>query len=647
MKEMRMKKRFQVLTVFLACILLLAPSLQSHAEEPGGANTATEAPGDTKLQEEEKPDGKEQAEQPEETKTERDESLEDAEEESSEETDPEKSVSGPNVQPGQDSGGPGASEELPENPDESGESPSSPSSGETSPENPSGAETSPGDESSPGQDSESPSVTPDRTEEIVKPETVKGLSVTAEGYNTLLLTWDEAADVTGYEIYYASDGNTEYRLLKALTGNSYRFTEAECGKVYYFRVRGFRQEEKGIVQGEFTEAVSGITALATPELYAEKVTYNSITLKWTEVTGALRYRVLVAEAGKDTFEELAVVESSSYTHRNVELEKEYRYKIVAFRPECESGESNVLSVVPRLETLSGLSAVGISTSSIRVSWKRVTGIESYTVVRYETKKDAIDGTNPKYTKTVSGSTFTDIDLRDDTTYYYTLYGTYNGQKTEIIGPVWAKTKKISESSSSDDSSVHYGVDVSEYQGDVNWNAVADSGIDFAMVRILKKGGAKDSKFERNYENARAAGIKVGVYRYSYAQSVAEAEQEAREVVAALGGRKLDYPVALDMEDKSQYWISPSVKAEMILAYKRIIEAAGYKFVLYANTDWLTNRIETSRLSGVDIWIARWRSLDSGHGYNGPGNVTMWQYSDAGRIPGISGNVDLNVSYKNY
>ena len=79
MKEMRMKKRFQVLTVFLACILLLAPSLQSHAEEPGGANTATEAPGDTKLQEEEKPDGKEQAEQPEETKTERDESLEDAE----------------------------------------------------------------------------------------------------------------------------------------------------------------------------------------------------------------------------------------------------------------------------------------------------------------------------------------------------------------------------------------------------------------------------------------------------------------------------------------------------------------------------------------------------------------------------------------
>ena len=86
---------------------------------------------------------------------------------------------------------------------------------------------------------------------------------------------------------------------------------------------------------------------------------------------------------------------------------------------------------------------------------------------------------------------------------------------------------------------------------------------------------------------------------------------------------------------------------MIRAYKDIIEDAGYKFVLYANTNWLNNQIDMNQLTDVDVWVARYRSFGLGHGYTGPGNVVMWQYTSSGSVDGIAGKVDMDVSYKNY
>ena len=121
-----------------------------------------------------------------------------------------------------------------------------------------------------------------------------------------------------------------------------------------------------------------------------------------------------------------------------------------------------------------------------------------------------------------------------------------------------------------------------------------------------------------------------------------------EIVDALGGRYLEYPIVLDLEDSMVLNSTTREKrTEIIQEYKKIVERAGYKFALYANKNWLENYIEPEALEGVDIWLARWRSLDQGPGYNGPGNVTMWQYTNSGSVSGISGNVDRNVSYKNY
>ena len=146
-----------------------------------------------------------------------------------------------------------------------------------------------------------------------------------------------------------------------------------------------------------------------------------------------------------------------------------------------------------------------------------------------------------------------------------------------------------------------------------------------------------------WENAKDADLFICEGMYG------EPGKEAKAVVEALDGKKLDYPVVMDYEDSSilQGTSTNVRRAEIILAYKKVIEDAGYKFALYANKNWLDNYIDTGMLGDTHIWIARWRSLSSGHGYNGSGKVTMWQYTDKGSVKGISGKVDMDVSYKKY
>lgn len=199
----------------------------------------------------------------------------------------------------------------------------------------------------------------------------------------------------------------------------------------------------------------------------------------------------------------------------------------------------------------------------------------------------------------------------------------------------------------------YGIDVHHGTGDINWKKVAGDNIDFAMIRVVSGGISdmkRDESFKEYYDGARDAGIKVGVYRYSYATSRTQARKEADAVIKALNGRELDYPVVLDVEYEGGIMsssISNERRTEIILAFKKEIEDAGYKFALYANLNHLNTKLEEDLLEDMDIWIARYRDLDAGHGYKGEGNVVMWQYSDKGSVKGISGNVDLNVSYKKY
>lgn len=193
-----------------------------------------------------------------------------------------------------------------------------------------------------------------------------------------------------------------------------------------------------------------------------------------------------------------------------------------------------------------------------------------------------------------------------------------------------------------------GIDVSAFQGNINWKTIANYGMGFAILRITEAGNVTDPTFEQNYKGCINNKIPVGVYKYSYASTIAEIKNEARKVVSVLNKRKLDYPVWLDLEWNNQRALGSESIHKMAEAFKEIIVAAGYQFGIYCNADWYINVI-CSHLKKYDFWIARYPSNDTGVVVERlrPDYGTMWQYSSKATIPGISTKVDRSVSYKNY
>lgn len=184
-----------------------------------------------------------------------------------------------------------------------------------------------------------------------------------------------------------------------------------------------------------------------------------------------------------------------------------------------------------------------------------------------------------------------------------------------------------------------GIDISHWQGAVDWKLAAADDISFAMLGTRYKGGI-DPYFREFAEGAQANGIKIGAYIYSYAMDVAGAEAEADFILDLVKDYPISYPIAYDLEDRSQAGLSPQELAAMVNAFCAKIEAAGYYPMLYANDYWLANRIDMS-LINHDVWVARYEIK---HAYSNP---AMWQATSTGTVKGITGNVDINFQYKDF
>lgn len=191
-----------------------------------------------------------------------------------------------------------------------------------------------------------------------------------------------------------------------------------------------------------------------------------------------------------------------------------------------------------------------------------------------------------------------------------------------------------------------GIDVSTWQGDIDWKKVKESGIEFAMLRSSfgKENIAKqtDNKFHQNVKNAKAAGIPIGAYHYSYALTAEDAKKEADFFLSVIKGYQFEYPVAFDIEDASQINLGKKLITDIIMAFCERVQSAGYYVSLYTNLDWLTNRIDMNRAKVFDVWLAQWNEKPT---YSG--NFGMWQYTSKGTVKGINGSVDMDIAYLDY
>lgn len=187
-----------------------------------------------------------------------------------------------------------------------------------------------------------------------------------------------------------------------------------------------------------------------------------------------------------------------------------------------------------------------------------------------------------------------------------------------------------------------GIDVSYHNGQIDWQKVKNDDVDFAIIRIGygMYENQKDAKFEEYYQNAKTVGMPVGVYLYSYAKNVSEAEREAECVLKWLNGRSLEYPIYFDLEDKTQSNLGRNTLNEMCKAFCNKIEQAGYWAGIYTNKDWAINKIDGKVLGErYTYWIAQYNTECT---YNG--KYDIWQYSSSGQVDGISTNVDMNIQY---
>lgn len=196
-----------------------------------------------------------------------------------------------------------------------------------------------------------------------------------------------------------------------------------------------------------------------------------------------------------------------------------------------------------------------------------------------------------------------------------------------------------------------GIDVSRWNGSIDWKTVASYGMGFAIIRITEKWNIVDSTFEPNYKGCIENKIPVGVYKYSYATTIAQIEDEANVVIKTLNKRKLDYPVFLDIEDKCQENLSDSLMMKMIEAFRTIIIKAGYKFGIYCGYSWYQNQLPEGAKK-YDVWTARYPNNDTGELQErlrvpASTGVIGWQYSSKATIPGIPTKTDRSVFYKDY
>ena len=193
------------------------------------------------------------------------------------------------------------------------------------------------------------------------------------------------------------------------------------------------------------------------------------------------------------------------------------------------------------------------------------------------------------------------------------------------------------------------IDVSSNQGKPDWGKIANAGIKAAMLRIHERHG-QDSSFEHNYKGCKSNGILIGGYKYSYALTPAQAIDEAEAVIEVLNGRGLDFPIFYDLEWDQQRSLGKQAVENIAVAFLTRIKKAGYKVGIYCNYDWYKNCLSDA-LKQYDCWIANYpkKELDNGtlqERLRVPVGVG-WQYSEHGKVSGISGNVDMDVFYTDY
>lgn len=184
-----------------------------------------------------------------------------------------------------------------------------------------------------------------------------------------------------------------------------------------------------------------------------------------------------------------------------------------------------------------------------------------------------------------------------------------------------------------------GIDVSHWQGNIDWKKVANDGVKFAIIKASEGHSYVDAKFKVNVEGANEAGIKTGAYHYAKFSSVAEAIVEAKHFLATVAGLTLTYPLVLDLEEDKKK-VGKKVLTDAALAFLKVLTEAKRSVILYSGKSFLENNLDETKFKDYPLWIARYNSVLGR-------SAEIWQYTSSGIVNGIAGKVDMNWAYREF
>ena len=274
----------------------------------------------------------------------------------------------------------------------------------------------------------------------------------------------------------------------------------------------------------------------------------------------------------------------------------------------------------------------------------------------EKKKDGVNDTEESLNKEATG------DKEYDKDNYYAIEDD-NGKKTyyEIIKDVPRNDYNLENNLINENGLLTYkdskresvkGVDLSKYNGTVDFTKLKDAGVGFAMLRLASRGSGSgkislDEKFVEYAQNAQVAGIQIGAYFYSQAVNENEAVEEANYIVGAISGFNVKYPVAIDIErvsgDEARTdKLTNKERTSIVKMFCDTVKGYGYKPIIYASSEMLVGGLDLEELQDYDVWLA-----DEMIPTEYPYRFGMWQYNTKGHIDGITGDIDLDISFIDY
>ena len=274
----------------------------------------------------------------------------------------------------------------------------------------------------------------------------------------------------------------------------------------------------------------------------------------------------------------------------------------------------------------------------------------------EKKKDGVNDTEESLNKEATG------DKEYDKDNYYAIEDD-NGKKTyyEIIKDVPRNDYNLENNLINENGLLTYkdskresvkGVDLSKYNGTVDFTKLNEAGVGFAMLRLASRGYGSgkislDEKFVEYAQNAQVAGIQIGAYFYSQAVNENEAVEEANYIVGAISGFNVKYPVAIDIErvsgDEARTdKLTNKERTSIVKMFCDTVKGYGYKPIIYASSEMLVGGLDLEELQDYDVWLA-----DEKIPTEYPYRFGMWQYNTKGHIDGITGDIDLDISFIDY